>query len=60
VITESLNDLGRDIKTAHLENQPQNAPSVKEQANGDKKLKPGVLAPKQSLGDSNRSATGGI
>ncbi len=63
VITESLNDLGRDIKTAHLENQPQKpqkAPSVKEQVKGDKKLKPEVAAPKQSLGDSNRPATGGI
>ncbi len=60
VITESLKDLGSDIKTAHLENPPPKAASVKEQVKGDKKLKPDISVPKQSLGNSNRPATGGI
>lgn len=60
VITESLKDLGRDIKTAHLDTQPQKGTSVKEQAKEDKKLKSDKQPPAQSLGSSSKAATGGI
>jgi lipoprotein-anchoring transpeptidase ErfK/SrfK len=59
VITESLRDLGRDIKTAQPANQPPKAPSAKDQGKDDKKLKSGNEMPKQSLGNSSKAATGG-
>ncbi len=39
LITQSLKDLGRDIKTAPLEKQPQKHPSAKEKGTQDKQLK---------------------
>ncbi len=59
VITESLRDLGRDIKTDQPGNQPPKAPSAKDQGKDDKKLKSGNEMPKQSLGNSSKAATGG-
>ena len=59
VITESLRDLGRDIKTDRPENQPGKAPSAKDQGKEDKKLKSENETPKQSLGNSSKAATGG-
>jgi lipoprotein-anchoring transpeptidase ErfK/SrfK len=60
VITESLRDLGRDIKTTNLENQPNKAPTAKEQGKEDNKLKSEKERPKQTLGNSNTATTGGI
>ena len=39
LITQSLKDLGRDIKTAPMEKQPQKAPSAKEKGVQDKQVK---------------------
>ncbi|MGA2404216.1 MAG: L,D-transpeptidase [Syntrophobacteraceae bacterium] len=60
LITESLKNLGRDIKTAPLENRPQKAPSAKVQGTEDKKLKSANETPKQFPGNSNKTVTGGI
>jgi hypothetical protein len=61
LITESLKDLGRDFKAAHLEKlKPQKAPSVKEKGNQDKRQKSANETPKQFSGNSNKVTTGGI
>jgi hypothetical protein len=60
VITESLRDLGRDIKSTRLANQPKKASPAKKQGQEDKKRKPESATPKQPLGNSSKAATGGI
>ena len=61
LITESLKDLGRDFKTAHLERpKPQKAPPVKEKGSQDKGQASANETPKQVPGNSNKAATGGI
>jgi lipoprotein-anchoring transpeptidase ErfK/SrfK len=60
VITESLKDLGRDIKTAQRVNQPPKAPASVDRVKEDKKLNSENATTNQSLGNSNKAATGGI
>jgi hypothetical protein len=58
VITESLKNLGKDIKTAHSI-QPPKAPLVKEQGKEDKTSKSQTEMQRQSLGNSSKATTGG-
>ena len=60
LITESLKDLGRDIKAASSQNGPKKAQPAKEQGTQDKKLKSANQTSKQFLGNSNKAETGGI
>ena len=60
LITESLKDLGQDIKTARLEKlNPKKAPLVKEKGKPDKRPKSANETPKQFPGNSNKAITGG-
>jgi hypothetical protein len=60
VITQSLRDLGRDIKSNNIVDSPVKTPQAKEQGMEDKKPKSENERPKQSLGNSSKTATGGI
>ncbi len=60
LITGSLKDVGRDIKTASLKNQPQKPPSAKERGKQDKQIQSAGETPKQLPGNSSKALTGGI
>ncbi len=61
LITESLKDLGRDIKTARLDRvNPQKAPPVKEKGKQDNRQKSADQTPPQFHGNSNKVTMGGI
>jgi lipoprotein-anchoring transpeptidase ErfK/SrfK len=61
LITESLKDLGRDIKTARLDKlNPQKAPPLKEKGKQDNRQKSANETSKQFPGNSNKVTMGGI
>jgi len=61
LITESLKDLGRDIKTARLDKlNPQNAQPVKEKGKQNDRQKSANKTPKQFPGNGNEVTMGGI
>jgi lipoprotein-anchoring transpeptidase ErfK/SrfK len=61
LITESLTDLGRDIKTARLDKlNPQKAPPLKEKGKQDNRQKSANETSKQFPGNSNKVTMGGI
>ncbi|MGA3117192.1 MAG: L,D-transpeptidase [Syntrophobacteraceae bacterium] len=61
LITESLKDLGSDIKIARLDKlNPQKAPLVKEKGKQDNRQKSANETSKQFPGNSNKVTTGGI
>ncbi len=61
LITESLKDLGRDIKTARLDKlNPQKAPPVQGKGKQDNRQKSANETPKQFPGHSSKATMGGI
>jgi lipoprotein-anchoring transpeptidase ErfK/SrfK len=61
LITESLKDLGRDIKIARLDKRnPQKALLVEEKGKQDNRQKSAKETPKQFPGNSSKVTTGGI
>jgi len=60
LVTGSLKDLSRDLKTAHFKNQQQKPQQAKEKGKKDQQIKSANETPEQFPGNSNKALKGGI